>query len=101
MTIMRRTKSAITKDMKIILPMFVVLISIVLAIIIPACSYGQRQQEKRQQEIRYTPDKLAMLAMCPACHLEKQPPDECGEFTGWLWEECQDMVYRYPDGDRQ
>ena len=39
------------------------------------------------------------ILKCPDCHLVKQPPDECGEFThtAWLWIECQDLVHRYPD----
>lgn len=58
-------------------------------------SYAQQ----RPQEASVS--KYYHFTRCPACHLEKQPPDECGEFTGWLWEECQDLVHRYPDGDRQ
>jgi len=47
----------------------------------------------------YLPEQIRMLGKCPVCHLVKQPADECGEFKGWLWEECQDVVHRYPDGD--
>ena len=43
------------------------------------------------------PEQVRLLVRCPACHLEKQPPNECGEFTGWLWEECVDLVHRYPN----
>lgn len=51
--------------------------------------------QQRPQETSVS--KYYHFARCPACHLEKQPPDECGEFTGWLWEECQDLVHRYPN----
>jgi len=47
------------------------------------------------------PPKHYPIVRCPDCHLVKQPPNECGEFTGWLWEECVDLVHRYPDGDSQ
>lgn len=50
----------------------------------------------------YLPEQIRMLGLgCPACHLVKQPPNECGEFTGWLWEECVDLVHRYPDEKEQ
>ncbi len=48
----------------------------------------------------YLPEQVRMLGLgCPACHLVKQPPSECGEFvdTTWLWLECTAMEHRYPN----
>lgn len=54
-------------------------------------SYAQQKPQET------TVSKNYHLVRCSDCHLEKQPPDECGEFTGWAWEECQDIVHRYPN----
>jgi hypothetical protein len=68
------------------------LTSIVLAIIIPARSYGMREQG-----VKYMPQKLAMLAVCSSCHQEPQSKSECGEFKGWAWAECTRLEHLYPN----
>ena len=45
-------------------------------------------------------EKVRLLGRCPACHLVKQPPSECGHETqAWAWNECVLMEYlhRYPN----
>ncbi len=95
--VMRRTKPAVIGSMKpvfrIVLTTIIILVSIVLSIVIPARSYGQRQQE-----IRYTPDTLARLVKCPACHLEKRPPNPCPQpMQAWAWEACMNIAMKYPN----
>lgn len=42
-------------------------------------------------------EQVRLLGRCPACHLEKQPPNPCPGLKGWEWEECTDIAHRYPN----
>jgi len=54
-----------------------------------------------QSTSNHLPEQMRMLGLgCPACHLVKQPPSECGHETqAWAWNECVliEYLHRYPD----
>lgn len=71
-----------------------ILLGLALATVTIMCTAragAQKQSEKTALSEHHH------FVRCPACHLVKRPPDECGDFTGWAWEECQDLVHRYPN----
>jgi len=75
----------------------IVVVIFVFILIVYQTAYSYANQSTSTD---YLPEQIRMLGLgCPACHLVKQPPSECGEFvdTAWLWLECTAMEHRYPN----
>ena len=54
-------------------------------------SYAEQEPEK------VTLSKNHQFVRCPACHLEKRPPNPCPQpMQAWAWEECMDIANRHP-----